>query len=88
MPKHEKISMKPAVRRDGMREGELVSFEAVIRSETGESMFDSGKFLTADNIKSFIPKAEAAQKAARILHHPFPSLRQPAYRQHGFLLFP
>ncbi len=67
MPKREKFAIEPPIRRDGTREGELVSFEAVIRSETGESMFDPGKFLTAENIKSFIPKAGAAQKAARIL---------------------
>ena len=67
MSEHEKFVVKPAIRRDGTKEGEVVSFEAVIRSETGESMFDPDLFLTTENIDNVVPKAGAAQKAAKIL---------------------
>ena len=65
--KKAKFVVESPVRRDGTREGEVVSFEAVIRSETGESMFVPDIFLTPENIDSFVPRAGAAQKAARIL---------------------
>lgn len=76
MSEQEKFVTEPPIRRDGTREGELVSFEAVICSETGESMFTPEIFLTPENIDSFVPKAGAAQQAAiifqdmgfRILH--------------------
>ena len=66
MSEQEKFVIEPPIRRDGTREGELVSFEAVINSETGESMFTPETFLTPENIDSFVPKAGAAQQAARI----------------------
>jgi hypothetical protein len=66
MSEKKKSVIEPAIRRDGTREGELVSFEAVINSETGESMFTPETFLTPENIDSFVPKAGAAQQAARI----------------------
>lgn len=59
-------AIEPPVRRDETREGEVVSFEAVICSETKESMFSSEVFLTSENIDCFVPKAGATQKAARI----------------------
>jgi serine protease AprX len=65
--KKAKFSIEPPVRRDGTREGEIVSFELVIRSETRESMFAPETFLAPENIDRFVPKAGAAQKAARIL---------------------
>lgn len=65
--KKAKFAVEPPVRRDETREGEVVSFEAVIRSETGESMFAPEIFLTPENIDRFVPRAGAAQKAARIL---------------------
>ena len=65
--KKAKFAVEPPVRRDETREGEVVSFEAVIRSETGESMFAPEIFLTQENIDSFVPRAGSAQKAARIL---------------------
>ena len=76
MSEQEKFVIEPPIRRDGTREGEVVSFEAVICSETGESMFAPEIFLTPENIDSFVPKAGAAQQAAiifqdmgfRILH--------------------
>jgi len=76
MSEKEKSVIEPAIRRDGTREGEVVSFEAVICSTTGESMFAPEIFLTPENIDSFVPKAGAAQQAAiisqdmgfRILH--------------------
>lgn len=63
----EDISVKPAVRRDGTKEGEVVSFEAVIRSDTDMSMFDTGQFLTPENIENFVPQGGKAKKAAKIL---------------------
>ncbi|MCJ7443525.1 MAG: S8 family serine peptidase [Methanotrichaceae archaeon] len=62
-----KFTIEPATRRDGTKAGEVVSFEAVIRSETGESIFEPETFLTPSNIDKFVPKAGAAQKAARNL---------------------
>ena len=67
MSEHEKFVVKPAVRRDGTQEGEVVSFEAVIYSEKGESMFTPEIFLTPENIDSFVPKAGTTQKAAKML---------------------
>jgi len=55
------------LRRDGTREGELVSFEAVVHSKTGESMFEPGVFMTSNNIDDFIPKAGIPSKAAKKL---------------------
>ena len=54
------------MRRDETREGEVVSFEAVVRSETNVSMFDTGRFLTPENIENFIPQGGMAKKAAKI----------------------
>jgi serine protease AprX len=65
--KKAKFFVEPPVRRDETREGEVVSFEAVIRSENKESMFAPEIFLTPENIDRFVPRAGAAQKAARIL---------------------
>lgn len=67
LEKKAKFSVEPSIRRDGTQEGEVVSFEAVICSETGKSMFEPEVFLTPMNIDDFVPKAEAAQKAAKIL---------------------
>jgi len=61
------ILFEAPVRRDGTREGELVGFEAVICSETRESMFAPGVIVTPENIERFIPKAGAAAQAAREL---------------------
>ncbi len=55
------------LRRDGTREGELVCFEAVVYSETGESMFEKGIVLTSNNIEQFMPKTGISTKAARQL---------------------
>jgi len=55
------------IRRDGTREGELVSFEAVIHSKTGESMFQPGVILTPNNIDHFVPEASIPSKAAKQL---------------------
>jgi hypothetical protein len=65
--KKAKFAVEPSVRRDETREGEVVSFEAVIRSETKESLFAPEIFLTPENIDRFVPRAGAAQQAARIL---------------------
>lgn len=54
-------------RRDGTKEGDLVSFEAVVPSETGESMFSPGVMVTPENVERFVPKANAVVKAALAL---------------------
>ncbi len=55
------------MRRDGTHEGEVVSFEVVVPSETGESMFDPQVVMTSENIEMFTPKAGSASQAAREL---------------------
>ncbi len=61
------ISFEAPVRRDGTREGEVVSFEAVIPSESQKSMFEPGVILTPENIHQFSPSVGAPAVAAREL---------------------
>lgn len=61
------ISFEAPVRRDGTREGEVVSFEAVIPSESRKSMFEPGVILTPGNIDQFSPSVGAPAVAAKEL---------------------
>ncbi|NIM98884.1 S8 family serine peptidase [Candidatus Saccharibacteria bacterium] len=61
------IKIQPTVRRDGTKEDEVVSFEAVTPSESGESMFAPGTFLSPENIEKFKPKAGSSELAAKKL---------------------
>jgi len=61
------VRFEAPIRRDGTREGEVVSFEAVVPSKTGESMFDPRVLLTPQNITRFLPTAGTTAQAAREL---------------------
>lgn len=58
---------EPLIRRDGTREGEVVSFEAVIPSKTGESIFAPDVIVTPENVERFEPEVGRAAQAARQL---------------------
>ncbi len=58
---------KSWVRRDGVKEGELVSFEVVPPTETGISMFDPGTVVTPENVGQFRPSPGVSERAAREL---------------------
>lgn len=61
------ISYEAPLRRDGTREGEVVSFEAVIPSESGMSMFEPGLILTSENINKLSPSVGTPEVAAKEL---------------------
>lgn len=61
------ILFESPIRRDKTREGEVVSFEAVVRSENGESMFDPGVIVTPENLGRFLPSAGTATQTVREL---------------------
>ncbi len=50
-----------------MQRSETVYFEAVLASESGESMFASGTFLAPENIEQFAPKAGLSAQAGTAL---------------------
>jgi hypothetical protein len=50
-------SYEAEVRRDGTAEGEVVSFEAVLRSEGGISVFSEDVIVTPGNVNPFAPKS-------------------------------
>ena len=44
-----------------------VCFEAVVKSESGKSIFDEDAILSDDNLKDFVPPAGRATRAATVL---------------------
>ncbi|MCW4049352.1 MAG: S8 family serine peptidase [Candidatus Bathyarchaeota archaeon] len=55
------------LRRDGTRESDIVSFEAIILSKSKASMFDEDVILTHENIDNYIPLEGTPIKAAKVL---------------------
>ncbi|MFW9897072.1 MAG: S8 family serine peptidase [Candidatus Thorarchaeota archaeon] len=51
-------------RRNGTLEYDVVSFEAVIYSESGESMFEPDVIVTQENFENFVPRADKATQTA------------------------
>ncbi|MEE9377450.1 MAG: S8 family serine peptidase [Candidatus Lokiarchaeia archaeon] len=52
------------IRRNGTLEYDVVSFEAVICSESGESMFEPDVTVTQENFENFIPRGDTATQTA------------------------
>jgi len=61
------LSFEAPLRRDGTREGEVVSFEAVVPSKSGKSMFEPGVILTSETINQFSPDVGTPTAAAKEL---------------------